>query len=70
MCNATLDNRSVVPYNPYLLKIYNYHINVNIYSSIKTIKYLYKYVYKEHEKVVVHIAERNEGIIVDEIKEF
>ena len=70
MCNAALDNHWVVPYNPYLLKRYNYHINVNIYSSIKAIKYLYKYVYKEHDKVVVHIAERNDGIIVDEIKEF
>jgi hypothetical protein len=36
----------VVPYNPYLTRRYKAHINVEVCSSIKVIKYVYKYVYK------------------------
>lgn len=58
VCNATLDNRWVISCNPYLLTRYNYHINVEICSNIKAVKYLYKYIYKGHDKVVVHIAKK------------
>ena len=44
--NKWLDNRWVVPYNPTHLMRYNCHINVEVCSSIKGVKYLYKYVYK------------------------
>ncbi|GFS55557.1 helitron_like_N domain-containing protein [Trichonephila inaurata madagascariensis] len=40
-----VDNRWIVPYNPYLTKKYNAHINMEICSSIKSIC---KYVYKGH----------------------
>jgi hypothetical protein len=46
---VTIDNRWVVPYNPYLTRRYKAHINVEICSSIKVLKYLYKYVYKGSE---------------------
>jgi hypothetical protein len=46
---AELDNRWVVPYNPGLLMRYNCHINVEACASIKSVKYLYKYVYKGHD---------------------
>ena len=48
-----LDNRWVVPYNPYLLLKYNAHINVEICSTVSAVKYLYKYVYKGHDRVSV-----------------
>ena len=44
--SISLDNRWVVPYNPYLSKKCNAHTNVEICTSIKSCKYLYKYVYK------------------------
>jgi hypothetical protein len=56
------DNRDVVPYNPFLLLRYNCHINVELCSSIRLVKYLYKYVYKGHDRANV--------TIVDEIQTF
>jgi Helitron helicase-like domain at N-terminus len=43
-------NQDVVPYNPYLSRIYNFHINIEIVSSFTAIKYIYKYVYKGLEQ--------------------
>ena len=48
-----LDNRWVVPYNPYLLLKYNAHINVEICSTVIAVKYLYKYVYKGHDRAII-----------------
>ncbi|KAG6726965.1 hypothetical protein I3842_02G107600 [Carya illinoinensis] len=45
-----LDNRWVVPYNLYLLTTFDCHINVEICSTIKAVKYLYKYIYKGHDR--------------------
>ncbi|XP_073144594.1 uncharacterized protein [Henckelia pumila] len=67
---AKLNNQWVVPYNPYLLMRYDCHINVEICSGLTAVKYLYKYIYKGHDKVAVHIASGNEVGTVDEIKNF
>ena len=48
-----LDNRWVVPYNPYLLLKFNAHINVEICSTVSAVKYLYKYVYKGHDRAII-----------------
>ena len=40
------DNRWVVPYNKVLCGKFRCHINVEICTSIKAVKYLYKYSYK------------------------
>ncbi|KAG7992318.1 hypothetical protein I3843_02G121700 [Carya illinoinensis] len=50
-----LDNRWVVPYNPYLLAIFDCHINIEICSTIKAVKYLYKYIYKGHDRVAFNL---------------
>lgn len=47
-----MDNQWVVPYNPFLAKKYNAHINVEICSSTSAVKYLYKYIYKGHDKAI------------------
>ena len=41
-----------------------------ICSSIKVVKYLYKYIYKGHDIVVVYKANSNDDILVDEIQQF
>ena len=40
------NNQWVVPYNPYLLLKYQAHINVEVCSSLKSVAYLFKYIYK------------------------
>jgi hypothetical protein len=49
----TYTNQWVVPYNPYLSRKYNCHINVEICNSIRAIKYIHKYIYKGHDRITV-----------------
>ncbi|XP_065680663.1 uncharacterized protein LOC136094575 [Hydra vulgaris] len=62
-----VDNRWVVPYNPWLSKKYQAHINVEACMTIKSVKYLYKYIYKGHDCANVVI---NEQVNHDEINTF
>ncbi|KAJ1294542.1 hypothetical protein BS78_01G153300 [Paspalum vaginatum] len=66
-----LDNRWVVPYNPYLLRLFNCHINVEACGSIKAVKYLFKYIYKGHDRASVAVREGNKADgDMDEIKQY
>jgi hypothetical protein len=66
-----LDNRWVIPYNPYLLRLFNCHINVEASGSIKAIKYLFKYIYKGHDRASVAVRDANNANgDVDEIKQY
>jgi hypothetical protein len=63
----------VVPYNPGLLFRYTCHINVEACSSIKAVKYLFKYVYKGHDQASFSVnADQNEadGGVINEIKQY
>jgi len=40
--NQQVDNRWVVPYNPYLVQKYNCHVNVEICSTVASVKYIHK----------------------------
>ena len=62
-----LDNRNVVPYCPWLTKKFNAHINVEACTSLKSVKYLYKYIYKGHDCANIQI---DEVINHDEIKTY
>ncbi|PWZ32213.1 60S ribosomal protein L2, mitochondrial [Zea mays] len=66
-----LDNRWVVPYNPYLLRLFNCHINVEACGSIKAVKYLFKYIYKGHDRASVVMRDASKADDdVDEIKQY
>ncbi|XP_042905359.1 uncharacterized protein [Parasteatoda tepidariorum] len=64
-----IDNRWVVPYNPWLSKKFNAHINVEICASVKSVKYLYKYVYKGHDAASIKL-QLNDDVNHDEILTF
>ncbi len=53
------DNRFVIFYNLYLICKYNAYINVEIYITVKAIKYIYKYIYKRSDKTTVEIWGQN-----------
>ena len=63
-----LDNRRVVPYCPVLSFKYQYHINVEACMSIKSVKYLFKYVYKGHDCINLELSEGNHVYNHDEIR--
>ena len=66
-----MDNRWVVPYNPYLLWLFNCHINVEACGSIKAVKYLFKYIYKGHDRASVVMRDASKADDdVDEIKQY
>ncbi|XP_065315372.1 uncharacterized protein LOC135924248 [Gordionus sp. m RMFG-2023] len=50
-----MDNRYVIPYNRYLMLKFNAHINVEICTSIKSVKYIFKYIYKGYDCTNVDI---------------
>jgi len=54
-----------------LLLLFNSHINVEIISSIRSVKYLYKYIYKDHDAASMIIGENIDKMIIhDEIRNF
>lgn len=44
--------------------------NIEICTGVKAVKYLYKYVYKGHDKVVVHVHENVEGSVINKIQQY
>lgn len=58
--NNYIDNRWVVPYNPLLLKTFDAHINVELCSSVKSIKYITKYINKGSDQAIFSLDSRNE----------
>ena len=54
-----LDNRWVVPYNPFFAAHFGAHINVEICGGVGSVYYLYKYVYKGHDRTDAVVEVRN-----------
>lgn len=69
MNGMRIDNSWIVPYNPILTLKYNCHVHVECCASVKSFKYLFKYVYKGHDCANVTIQE-HQTLQHDEIKHF
>lgn len=68
---VTMDSRNVVPYNAYLLLKYNAHINVEVCTSVKAVKYIYKYIFKGYDCSNVAItSDGNRQLKYDEVTNF
>lgn len=65
-----MDNRWVIPYNSYLSALFDCHLNVEVCSTIQAVKYMYKYVYKGHDKISYAVSKEGEQKPVDEIQQF
>jgi len=71
-----LDNCWVVPHNVYLSTKYDAHINVEVCNNIRVVKYLFKYVYKGHDRAIIEISRQNDNatkgnvVKIDEIKKY
>ena len=56
-----IDNSWVVPYSPFLMSVFDCHLNVEVCSSISAVKYIYKYCYKGFDSVSLKVSERPLG---------
>jgi len=65
--DVVVDNRWIIPYSPLLSKTFSTHCNVEYCKSIKSIKYVCKYVNKVSEISVFFIADQNAN---DEVTKF
>ena len=64
--NQEIDNRWIVPYNKLLLRSMNCHCNVELCMSIKSIKYVLKYVHKGCDQAMFTLQSSQ----VDEISDY
>lgn len=68
--NSTLveiDNRFIVPYNPLLLKTFNAHINVEWCHSVKSIKYICKYINKGSDQAIFALTNKFDEVGIYQI---
>ena len=64
--SVPIDNRWIVPYSPILCRMFNAHINVEYCNSVKSIKYICKYVNKGSDMAIVQLESNNN----DEIAQY
>ena len=66
----TIDNQSIVPYNPFLLLKNDCHFNVEIVMCVVSVKYLYKYISKGPDRIIMKITDENKQFEKDEVERF
>ncbi len=52
----------MVPYNPYLSKKYQAHINVEVCGGVQAVKYIHSYVYKGEGSITLHVTRNPDEI--------
>ena len=55
----TIDNRWVVPYNPYILLKLECHANMEACMGVRAFKYIHKYVYKGGDHASLAVGDEN-----------
>jgi hypothetical protein len=68
-----ITNQFVVPYNPYLLKVFASHINFEVVTSMKSVKYVNKYIHKAPSQAAYDLITNSGGVwnsneIVDHVE--
>ncbi|XP_054275666.1 uncharacterized protein LOC128994867 [Macrosteles quadrilineatus] len=58
--DIAMDNRWVVPYSPVLSRMFETHINVEYCSSVKSIKYICKYINKGTDQATFSMVDTDE----------
>lgn len=64
-----IDNRWVVPYNPYLLMRFDCHINIEVCTTFKSVKYIYKYIFKGHDSAAIEIIAQTGQMEYNEVRQ-
>jgi ATP-dependent DNA helicase PIF1 len=64
----SMDNRWVVPYNPFLLLKYKMHINVEACCSVQSVKYKFKYIHKGPDAIDVSTVTVTENADQSKVK--
>lgn len=59
---VVIDNSWIVPYSPMLLKTFNAHIDAEFCSSVKTIKYICKYIDNGSDEAMFDIQQSHGNI--------
>lgn len=57
-----LDNTWIVPYNPFLCKVFDSHINVELSASVKAVKYVFKYIFKGADRTTMQLDTDNDEV--------
>jgi hypothetical protein len=63
--NIIFTNKDLVPHPPELLVKFNCHINLEVCASIKSVKYIHKYIYKGNDCATWEMRG-----VVDEVKSY
>ena len=62
----------IVPYNPLLSLRYQAHINVEVVYSVQAVKYLYKYISKGQDRIIMSMRDEDGDSfqVEDEVENF